>query len=336
MATTRLADIIDTVVYQDLPSVNSPEKTAIFTSGIVTRTALLDSLASSAGKTAELPFWNDIDATVAPNLSSDDPAVLAAADKITQGEQIARKAYLNKGLSKSDLANEIAMGADAMSHIRNRYDMYWMRQWQRRLIASTEGIRLDNVANDASDMNLDVASESVAGQTTATRFSRANFTNAAFTLGDMFENTGAITVHSQVYKQMVDQQDIDYIPDANGSFTIPTYMGKRVIVDDQSTVIAGTTDGFKYVSILFGTGAFGYGDGVPDVPVEVERAESGGNGGGIETLWTRKTWLLHPFGYKDTGTPSATSYSLAELGAATTWDRVVERKNVPMAFLVTN
>lgn len=336
MATTRLADIIDTVVYQDLPSVNSPEKTAIYQSGIVTRTGLLDSIASAPGKTGELPFWNDIDATVAPNLSSDDPAVLATPDKVTQGEQIAHKAFLNKGLSKSDLANEVAMGEDAMTHIRNRYDMYWQRQWQRRLLSSTEGIRADNVANDSSDMTLDVASESITGQTTATRFSRANFTTAAFTLGDMFENTGALTVHSQVYKQMIDQDDIDFIPDSEGRMTIPTYMGKRVIVDDQSTVIAGTTDGFKYVSILFGGGAFGYGDGVPDVPVEVERAESGGNGGGIETLWNRKTWLLHPFGYKDTGTPAAVSYSLAELATATTWDRVVERKNVPMAFLVTN
>lgn len=336
MATVQLSDIIDTVVYQDLPSVNSPEKTAIYESGIVVRSPLLDQLADAAGKTATLPFWNDIDATDAPNLSSDNPASSATAAKITQGEQIARKAFLNKGWSKSDLANEIAMGADAMQHIRGRSDTYWTRQWQRRLLKSCEGIRADNVANDAGDMTIDVAAESIATQTSSTRFSRANFTAAAFTLGDMFENTGALAVHSQVYKQMVDQDDIDYIPDANGRLIIPTYLGKRVVVDDQSTVIAGATDGFKYVTILFGAGAFGYGEGMPDMPVEVEREAAQGDGGGIETLWTRKTWLLHPFGFKDTGTPAAVSYSLAELAAATTWDRVVERKNVPMAFLVTN
>lgn len=336
MATVRLSDIINTVVYQDLAPVNSPEKTALYESGIIVSSPLLASIATQAGKTAELPFWNDLDATIAPNLSSDDPASLAAPQKITQGEQIARKAYLNQGWSKTDLANEIAMGEDAMQQIRNREGTYWMRQWQRRLLASCEGIRADNVANYSSDMTIDVASESIAGQTADTRFSRANFTAAAFTLGDMFENTGAISVHSQVYKQMVDQDDIDFIPDSQGNMTIPTYMGKRVVVDDQNTVIPGSTDGFKYVSILFGAGAFGYGDGMPDVPVEVEREAAQGDGGGVETMWTRKTWLLHPFGFQSTGTPAGESQSLAELALATSWDRVVTRKNVPLAFLVTN
>ena len=336
MATTQLADIIDVTVFQDLPAVNSPELTAFYQSGVVVRTPLLDALANAAGKTAELPFWNDIDAAIEANLSSDDPAAVAAAQKLTQAEQISRKAMLNKGLSASDLAAELAMGENAMTHIRNRVDTYWMRQWQRRLIASCDGILADNVANDSSDMVVDVAAESIAGQSAATKFSRSNFTSAAFTLGDAFTNTGAIAVHSQVYKQMVDADDIDFIPDSQGQMTIPTYMGKRVIVDDGMTVTAGSTDGFKYTTVLFGAGAFGYGEGMPEYPVELERAESGGNGGGISTLWTRKTQILHPFGFKSTGTPTGDSFSIAELKLATSWDRVVDRKLVPLAFLVTN
>ena len=336
MATTQLADIIDVTVFQDLPAVNSPEKTAFYQSGVVVRTPLLDALATAAGKKAELPFWNDIDATIEANLSSDDPAVVAAAQKLTQAEQISRKAMLNKGLSASDLAAELAMGENAMTHIRNRVDTYWMRQWQRRLIAACDGVLADNVANDSGDMVVDVASESVAGQTAATKFSRSNFTSAAFTLGDAFTNTGAIAVHSQVYKQMVDADDIDFIPDSEGRMTIPTYMGKRVIVDDGMTVTAGSTDGFKYTTVLFGAGAFGYGEGMPEFPVELQRAESGGNGGGISTLWTRKTQILHPFGFQSTGTPSGDSFTIAELKLAASWDRVVDRKLVPLAFLVTN
>ena len=97
MSTVQLADIIDVKVFQDLPAVNSPEKTAFYQSGIVTRSALFDSLATAAGKTAELPFWKDIDETVAPNLSTDNPANIASPSKIVQGEQISRKAFLNKG-----------------------------------------------------------------------------------------------------------------------------------------------------------------------------------------------------------------------------------------------
>lgn len=337
MATTQLSDIIDVTIFQDLPAVDSPELTAFYTSGIITRNPLLDMLANAPGKTAELPFWKDLDATSAPNNSTDDPTDIATADKIVQGEQIARKIFVNKGWSTSDLASELAMGANAMNQIRSRTDTYWTRQWQRYLLSVTAGVYADNVANDGGDMVINVASESIAGQTAATKFSRSNFTAAAFTLGDAFTSTGAIAVHSQVYKQMVDQDDIDFIPDSKGMMVIPTYMGKRVIIDDLMTVTAGTTDGFKYTSILFGDAAIGYGDGAPEVPVEVEREAAQGNGGGIETLWNRKTYLIHPFGFQYTGTPAdGFSPTMAELATAASWDRVIERKNVPLAFLTSN
>lgn len=337
MATVQLTDIIDVTVFQDLPAVDSPERTALYDSGVVVRNAVLDGLANSPGKTAELPFWKDIDETVAPNISSDDPGTTATPAKITQGEQISRKLMLNKGLSASDLASELAMGPDAMTHIRGRVDTYWRRQWQRYLVAASNGVLADNVANDSSDMVHDVASESIAGQSAATKFSRSNFTSAAFTLGDAFEDIAAIAVHSVVYKTMVDNDDIDFIPDSAGQLTIPTFMGRRVIVDDGMTVTAGTTDGFKYTSVLFGQGAFGWGEGMAKVPVEVEREASQGNGGGIETLWTRKTQIIHPFGFKFTaGSVSGDSPTLAEMALAANWDRVIDRKNVPLAFLITN
>lgn len=336
MATVQLADIIDVKVFQDLPAVNSPEKTAFYQSGIVTRNSLLDGLATAAGKVAELPFWNDIDPTVAPNLSNDNPASIATAAKVAQGEQISRKAFLNKGLSATDLASEVAMGPRAMEHIRARTDTYWLRQWQRRLIASTNGILADNIASNSGDMVKSVASESIAGQSATTKFNRDAFTDAVYTMGDAATQLRAIGVHSAVMAQMVKNDDIVYIPDSQGQLTIPTYIGLRVIVDDGHTVTAGTTNGFKYTSVLYGEGAFGYGDGAPLNPVEIEREASQGNGAGVETLWTRKTWILHPFGYQSTGTPAAVSFSLAELALATSWSRVVERKNVPLGFLITN
>ena len=86
MATVRLTDIIDVTIFQDIPAVDSPELTAFWTSGVVVGSPLLDMLANGAGKKAELPFWNDIDAAIEANLSSDDPAAIAAAQKIDQGE----------------------------------------------------------------------------------------------------------------------------------------------------------------------------------------------------------------------------------------------------------
>ena len=336
MATTRLSDIIDVTVFQDLPPIDGPEKTAFFESGLVTRNTMLDSVASREGKVVELPFWNDLDGSIEVNYSNDNPGSSATPQKITQSEQIARKAFVNQGWQTADLVSEIALGAKAMDVIRAKTDRYFARQWQRRLIASVRGVLADNVANDSSDMVHDVAAEATGSQTADTRFSQDNFIEAAFTLGDSVDGVTAIAVHSAVAKQITKLNGAEDVRDSEGNLLYRAYLGRRIIVDDGLPVIAGSTSGFKYVSVLFGPGAFGYGVGSPDTPVEVDRDPEKGNGGGIETLWVRNTWILHPFGFQATGTPAGLSFTNAELAAATSFDRVLDRKLVPLAFLVTN
>jgi hypothetical protein len=336
MATTRISDIIDVTIFQDLPQVDGPEKTAFFESGIVARNGVLDNLASAAGKTAELPYWRDLDGSIEVNYSTDDPADIGVPQKIVQGEQITRKAFVNQGWQAADLASELALGGTAMEAVRAKTERYFMRQWQRRLVAATNGVLADNVANDSGDMVIDVAAESTGAQGAGTLFNRDSFTEAAYTMGDAATDLNAIAVHSAVMQQMVKNDDIVYIPDSLGRLTIPTYMGLRVIVDDGLTVTAGSTSGFKYTSVMFGAGAFGYGVGSPEVPVEIERYAAQGEGGGIETLWVRNTWILHPFGFQQTGTPAGVSFTQAELATAPVWDRVLERKQVPLAYLITN
>ena len=334
MALTQLSDVIVPDVYASYDAVDSPEKTAFFESGVIVSNAMLDAKASTGGKTIDVPFWKDLDGSVEANYS-DDSTDSATPQKIQAGEQIARIAYMNQGYSSADLAGEIA-GSDPMQRVRNRFGTYWRKQFQRRLLASTNGILADNVANDSSDMVIDVAADATGSQTSDTLFNRDAFTEAVYTMGDVASELTAIAVHSAVMKQMVKNDDIVYLPDSQGMLTIPTYMGLRVIQDDNMTVSAGTTSGFKYTSVIFGGGAFGYGEGSATVPVEVEREASQGNGGGVETLWERKTWLLHPFGFQSTVTPSGVSATFTELAAATSWDRVVERKSCPLAFLITN
>ncbi len=228
-------------------------------------------------------------------------------------------------------------GPEANQHVSNRFGTYWMRRFQKKLIAITNGVLADNVANDASDMVHDVAAESIAGQTVATKWSRANFTSTIFTMGDASENLSAMVTHSAVYKQMVDADDVDLIPDSEGNLTIPTFMGIRVLVDDGMTVVAGTTDGAKYTTVVFGGGAIGYGDGNPKVPVEIDREGRQGNGGGVDYIGERKIWMIHPFGFQTLTTPAAEGgFTNAELSTAAVWDRVIDRKSVPIAFLITN
>lgn len=345
---TQIANIVDVEIFEALPAVDGPEKTAFFESGIVTQSGLLNSIASGPGRQGELPFWRDLDATNVPNLSNDNPADIAVPDRIIQGAQVCYKAFLNQAWGKFDLASELAMGPKAMERIKQRVDTYWKRQWQRRLIATVNGVLASNIAGaDAGDMVHIAAGATNADITPNTVFTRENFTTAVFTLGDAFTSLAAIGVHSIVYKRMVDNDDILFIPDSVGKLSIPTYLGYRVIVDDSLPVTpaAGAAPGDaapRFTSVLFGSGAFGYGEGRPDVPVEIDRDPAVGGGGGVESLWTRKTWILHPFGFAQNrlvgppAVPAGESYSLAELATAGVWTRVVERKNVPLAFLVTN
>lgn len=342
MAVTRLSDAVIPAVYGAYQAVNSPEKTAFFESGVVTRNAMLDAKANTGGQEIQLPFWRDLDSSIEANATNDDPADMAAPNKIGSGLQRARISYLNQGYSSADLVAELS-GSNPMQQIRNRFGTYWQRQWQKRVIASALGVLADNVANDAGDMFYDGS---------AAAWSRAAFTSAVFTMGDAFEQLSAIGVHSLAYKQMVDSDDIDFVADSAGKLTIPTFMGIRVIVDDSmpTTAVEGPPAGIVTTAILFGAGAFGYGEGAPEMPIEVERQARGSNGGGIETLWERKTWLLHPFGFQFTGaditnranangrtgaTTTEDEYSplVADLAKAANWNRVVDRKNVPIAGL---
>lgn len=335
MALTQLSDVIIPEVYESYTAVDNPEKTAFFESGVAVRNGMLDAKANEGGDQLNVPFWNDLDPDAEPNLSSDNAASSATPQKITAGKQIAQMAYLNQAYSSADLAGEIA-GSDPMQRVRNRFGRYWQRQWQRRVTASLSGILADNVTNDSGDMVEDVSIADGANATADNLFSRSAFTGAGFTLGDQFESTSAIAVHSVVYKRMVDNDDIEFIPDSQGRMTIPTFMGRRVIVDDGMPVEAGGTSGFVYTSVLFGEGAIGYGEGAPQRPVEQDRDTLAGDGGGIDILIERKSWLLHPFGFAVDGTPAGNSFSLTELRDGANWNRVVDRKSTPLAFLKTN
>lgn len=341
MALTQISDVFVPEVYTSYLLDDSPEKTALFEAGVAVINPALPAAFGDGGRIATLPFWNDLDTSDEPNYGTDDPTDIATPAKVDTHEQVARMASLNQGYSAADLAAELA-GSDPMQRVRNRFARYWERQLQRRIIASLEGVIADNVANDDSDMVNDISAALNSGVGPATRFSRAAFTTAAFTSGDHFDNYTAIAVHSMVYKTMVDNDDIEFIPGSQGQFT-PTFMGRRVIVDDglPFTPAAGTdpTDAApKYTSFLFAEGLIGYGARTPRVPVELDRKPEQGNGAGVEILWERKSWVIHPFG---TAFLSATltngNATLAQLRLAANWDRVVlDRKSIPFAALITN
>ncbi len=314
MATTQLADIFVADYYGTIAPVNSPEKTAVFESGIIVKSPELDAIAQNGQGTSEISYWQDLDADEEPNISNDNPDDLGEVGKAEQGSMRARTLYLNKGYGVADLTSELA-NTEPMQHIRNRFGTYWTRRWQRYLLGAARGVIASNIANNAGDMVVDAGATISAGA----------FQDAAFTSGDAADVFSAIGVHSVVMNQMVKQDLIEYLRDSDGRIILATYLGKPVFMDDSLVYGAG-----RYLSVFFGQGAFGYGEGTPAVPVELERKPGGGNGGGAEVLWERKTFILQPAGFSWKGSnnqnlsPTATQYA-----AAANWERVFDRKQVP-------
>lgn len=320
MATTQLTDIFVGDYYASLAPVNSPEKTAVYESGIITRSPVLDAIASGSQGTAEISYWQDLNADEAPNVSNDDPNDQGEVGKVTQDSMRARVLYLNKGYGVADLTAELA-NTEPQQQIRNRFGTYWTRQWQRYTLGASRGIIASNIANNGGDMVIDAGASINANA----------FQDAAFTAGDAADQFGAIGVHSAVMSQMVKQDMIEYIRDSEGRIILSTYLGKPVFMDDGLIYDTGI-----YLSVFFGQGAFGYGEGAPKVPVELERKPGAGNGGGAEVLWERKTYILQPAGFSWTGSESQNlSPTANQYAAAANWKRVFDRKQVPFASVIS-
>lgn len=334
MPITTLGDVYNQDALASYMIEDPVEKTAFFQSGVLATNSIITELANSPSNIINVPFWAPIDASVEPNYSNDVYADIAEPRAVTTGNQTARVAYLNEGFGSADLVAELNK-TDPLRHIATRLDNFWMRQAQRRLIASVVGIYNDNVANHDGDMVHD-----------ANGVVSANAViDAQMTMGD-HGDLAAIAMHSIVYGQLRKAQLIEFVRDADNNTQLATYGGARVIVDNSMPMFPGTGDPVgpaSYLTVLFNAGAIGYGEGQPKVPLEFDRQPDRANGGGTEVLWTRKTMILHPFGYRftsDTITGNGVesnpmSASWADLALEENWERVVARQNVPMAFLLS-
>ncbi len=326
MAIIRLTDIIEPQSFTDYILQETMAKTALFQSGAMVPNSVIAQQLRAGSHSFTVPMWNDL-ADDEANIANDDPAVTATPKKIGTGKQVVRKSFLHQSWSAMNLASEIA-GDDALAKIQGRVMAYWERQMQKRLVASLEGILADNVANYSSDMVNDISGLSSGAEI----FSADAVIDTAATMGDAMHDLVGIGMHSDVYKRALKNDQIDFIRDSEGG-RIATYRGLATIVDDGLPV-----DTDVYTTVLFGAGAIGYGMAAPSIAegTEVENLPSAGRGGGQQILHSRVNAGVHPAGFSwQEASVSDESPSLAELATATNWDRTVERKATPLAFLLS-
>lgn len=317
MAVAALADMIVPTKFNKYVENKTSEKSRLLQSGImVDLSAVVD--AEIEGKTVNMPFFNDLDANDADVVINDTTDLTVSG--ITTAQDVAVKLLRAKAWGSTDLAGDLA-GADPVDAIANRIADYWSRRDQRTLLATLSGAfaAANVVAGDGTFKNVYDISAGTGG---AEYFDADAFIDAVFQLGDEAEGLAAVAVHSFTLKSMVKADLIDFRPDSEGKLTVPTYLGKTVIVDDSMPVSAGV-----YTTYLFGPGAIAYGSKSPKVPVEVERQAL--KGMGQEYVVHRRQFVMHPRGIKWLGgTQAGVTPSNTELATGTNWTRVYEPKQV--------
>jgi len=339
MATTRISDVIVPEIFVPYMTQQTELKSRIIQSGALARDPAIDGLLVGGGLTFNVPSWKPLDDDD-DNVSSDDPDTSSTARKIGTSQEVAVRLSRNSSWSDADLTAALA-GADPMTAIADKVSEYWRIRLQRAFLATAVGIFADNDAAPSGsehtryDLTYDI--KGVGYSEGVTTFSAEAFIDACATMGDSQEALGIVVMHSVVYARARKNNLIDYVQDSANPLaaSIPTFLGRQVIVDDMAPVSSGV-----YQTLIFGAGAFRLGVGSPEVPVETKRDPGAGNGGGVETLFSRTEWCIHPVGHKYAGTPANGGPSNAttsnNLGHASSWERVFpQRKQIKIARLVT-
>ncbi len=332
----QFADIYEPLKFNTMAQEAQIEKNAFIQSGVQTPNSDLISASSAPGWSGDTDNIQPLTCDE-PDYTNDNPNDKAGAGKL--GTQLLkyRKAARHKAWSAMNLAQGIALN-DPMKGITARVGHYWAVDNQRRLIHSFVGLRNLVATSHSGDMIHDVSNDAAGAVSDAERASAVNFLKALELKGDM-DNIAAIGMHSSVYyglRQLKAIKDHDHTEDGGTAFS--TFEGKTVIVDDGLPAETGTNR-VKFTSILFGAGAIAAGEGnMPGtVASEYHRDPAAGNGGGQDTLHTRRTDILMPVGFSFIGDPaSGTTATYAELATATNWQRVWDPKNIPVSFLITN
>jgi hypothetical protein len=335
MPKTAVADIIIPTEFEKYAIERTAELAAFGQCGIVETAMEFDEIASEGGREVKMPYWKDLTAT--RQLLSDSASL--TVNKIASDQDIARIHNDAQVWSVNHLAKVIS-GDDPMQAIIDLVAQYWARTDEGLIVSSLKGMF---AAASMSGNLLAIHSESIAGQSAATRLNGSTFVDACAKLGDRADRLTAVALHSATEAALRKLDLIDFIPDSEGKAMLRTFQGRRVVVDDNLPTRAGSTDGTVYTTYLFGQGAFAKGSSKLDsAPLQ------GGFGTeGVElarvpldsdtVLINRRRYVLHPRGVKfNSASVAGDSPTNAELETASNWTRVYENKNVRIVAVTHN
>jgi hypothetical protein len=338
MAKTQITDLIIPKLFEQYAIERTAELSNFGMSGVMQSDAQFDEVCQTVGgREVDLPFFQDI--TPTRQLLAD--AATLTVNKITATKDTARIQNDAQAWSVNHLA-KIVSGEDPLGAIISLVGAYWARIDEGLIISSLKGMFLNPAGTLLTSNGIQIHSESIASKTAATCLTGSTFVDACVKLGDRQESLTAVAMHSATEASLRKLDLIDFIPDSQGKVMIKTFQGRRVIVDDNLTTRAGTTDGTVYSTYLFGDGLISRGVKRLDTPLD------GGFGTeGVElarvpldsdtVLINRRHYVLHPRGVRFTSSSVAgDSPTNAELETAANWSRVFEAKNCHVVQITHN
>jgi len=325
-----LSDLIQTTQYSREVLLASIRKSVLWASGIVAPDAELSRLMrADVGSTFQFSYFLDI----ADNEGriSDDSDTVAGTDNIGTGTDQAVGSYRNRSWGAKNITANLSFTGDPLVAIAGRVGAYWARQMDFTMISISNGVIASNVANDASDM---------VNNQSGVPIEINMILDTQQTAGDHQDYFKVMICHSAVRNKLKKDGVTDKIYDVNtGEFLYEALGGLRLVVTDSvpaGVSIPGGAAG-DYLSYIIGGSFVGYGEGSPKRAHEIEYTAGTGNGAGQETLWERKNFCIHPYGFTFTNASVAsTSPTNVEFEDATNWTRNVERKRIPFAALITS
>jgi hypothetical protein len=332
---TSILDVIVPTEFERYAIERTAELSRFAQSGIVIGDPEFDQLAAGGGFEVRMPFWQDL--TAERQILSDSAPL--SVNKITAGQDIARIHNDGQVWSVNHLP-KVLSGDDPMQAVLDLVGGYWARTDEDMIISCLKGIF--GGAGMASNL-LAIHSETIAGQSAATRLNGSTFVDACARLGDAGDRLTAVAMHSATEAALRKLDLIDYIPDSQGKAHLRIFQGRSVIVDDSLPVRAGTTDGQVFTTYLFGPGAFARGA----APLDGTPLQGGFGTEGVEMarqpldsdslFINRRRFILHPRGVKFTSAAvEGASPTGPELENQANWVRVWESKNVRLVAVTHN
>ena len=337
--------------FDSMAYVLTAKKNVLVQAGVIVPSRKLDAIMSNGGVIFDLPFWNDV-ANVADRVSNSTAianlfsggAVYPTPEGLTSSKMVAVRLCRNQSWGANDLQDTINLDGDPMGFIASRFSTYQSWKLQEVFLAECAGIFADNDANPsgsehvAGDLTLDISNANGVGIFTpgVTTFGAAAHIKATQLLGDNKGDLAVALMHSIIESSIALQDLVETIRDSEGKIQYKTFMGMRIVIDDDMT----SPSVGVYDTYYFGLGAFVMGRSTPKKPLAYERYEGAGNGAGGEALYQRWEWCVHPLGHKWTiasteggPTNAATAGNLAHLDS---WQRVYpERKQIKIVRVRT-